>query len=114
MSYELTGKVIKIGEIQTFKNDFTKVDVIIEVVSGDYTNPIKLETYKKVAARVVESLNVGDEITAQFSLKGSEYNEKYYTNLTLYKWDVISASELESVQDVVAQESQIVEDKMPF
>ncbi|MDG2283932.1 MAG: DUF3127 domain-containing protein [Alphaproteobacteria bacterium] len=109
MSYELTGKVIKIGEMQTFKNDFTKVEVIVEVVNGDYTNPIKLETYKKVATRVVENLNIGDEITAQFSLKGSEYNEKYYTNLSMYKWDLVSAAESEPVQ-----EAEVVEEKMPF
>ena len=109
MSYELTGKVINIGEMQTFKNDFTKVEVVVEVVNGDYTNPIKLETYKKVATRVVDNLKVGDEINLQFSLKGSEYNGKYYTNLSMYKWDTISSTESEPVQ-----EAEVVEDKMPY
>tara|TARA_R110002020_G_scaffold454636_1_gene670502 strand:- start:448 stop:777 length:330 start_codon:yes stop_codon:yes gene_type:complete len=109
MSYELTGKVIKIGEMQTFKNDFTKVEVVIEVVNGDYTDPIKVETFKKVATRVVESLNVGDEINATFSLKGSEYNGRYYTNLSMYKWETISSGESEATQ-----ESSTIEHTTPF
>jgi len=97
MSYQLEGTIEKIGDVQKFKNDFTKVEVIVKKVDGEYENMIRFETVNKVAERVVENLKVGQKIKAQFDLRGNEYKGKFYTNLVMYKWDVLNEDALNTI-----------------
>lgn len=97
MNYQLEGTIEKIGDVQTFKNDFKKVELILKTEEGDYSNSIKFETLNKVALKVCDSLKVGQKINAVFSIRGSEYNGKYYNNLVMFSWDALNEDALDSV-----------------
>ncbi len=98
MSYQLEGTVEKIGEVQTFKNDFKKVELILKTNEGEYSNLIKFEALNKVAMKVTDSLEEGQHISASFSIRGNEFNGKYYNNLVMYKWDALNEGALDSVE----------------
>jgi len=89
MSYELKGTIIKKGELLSFKNDFKKIEIVIET-PGKYPQKIKLEALKDNAIKVDGQLNIGSTIELTFDIKGSEYNEKHYVNLVMYKWEDIT------------------------
>lgn len=84
MNYELTGTVKIIQEPQTFASGFSKRELIVTVPDGNYPQDISLE-FLKEKADLLNDLNVGDEVTVSFNLRGREYNGKYYNNLTGWK-----------------------------
>ena len=57
MGYELKGKVVEVGQLQEFKNDFRKIDVVIET-GGEYNQFIKFEAFKKIADGIVSEVQV--------------------------------------------------------
>ena len=85
MGYELEGTIIKKGELQTLKNDFKKIDIVIET-NGKYPQKVKFEVLKDNADKVNEELNEGNLIRATFDVRGNEYNDKYYVSLIMYSW----------------------------
>ena len=89
MSYELRGTIIKKGELLSFKNDFKKIEIVVET-KGKYPQQIKLEALKDNAVKVEGQLNIGSSIDLLFSVKGNEYNEKHYVSLVMYKWEDIT------------------------
>ncbi len=89
MSYELKGTIIHKGQVMTFKNDFKKIEIIVET-NGKYPQKVKLEALKDNAVKVDSKLNKGSIIDLKFDVKGNEYNGKYYNNLVMYKWEDIT------------------------
>lgn len=89
MSYELKGAIIHKGQVMTFKNDFKKIEIVVET-NGKYPQKVKLEALKDNAVKVDGTLNVGSVIDLRFDVKGNEYNGKYYNNLVMYKWEDVT------------------------
>ena len=87
MGYELKGKVKAIGSLMEYKNDFKKVDLVIETL-GEYPQFIKCEAFKNIAEDLLMNATVGDSIEVLFDLKGNEYQGKYYTNVVVYKFEI--------------------------
>jgi hypothetical protein len=44
MKVEMTGKVIRVEDTETFGNDFKKRTIIVEIESGDYPNQVPIES----------------------------------------------------------------------
>jgi single-strand DNA-binding protein len=93
MGYELKGKVVEIGELKEFKNDFRKVDIVLET-GGDYSQFIKCEAFKKIADSIISDVREGDILNVLFDLKGNEYNGKYYTNVVVYKYELETKADI--------------------
>tara|TARA_R110002012_G_scaffold149731_1_gene308901 strand:- start:12917 stop:13243 length:327 start_codon:yes stop_codon:yes gene_type:complete len=91
MGYELKGKVVEVGELKEFKNDFRKVDLVIQT-EGEYSQFIKCEAFKKIADSIINEVTEGDVLNVLFDLKGNEYNGKYYTNVVVYKYEIEQGS----------------------
>lgn len=76
---EIKGKVIVIGELETFKNDFTKKSIVIET-KDKYPQKIQVEFFKDNIDHLY-NLMVDDQVTVFFNVRGREYNGKYYVSL---------------------------------
>ena len=83
MSYELKGSLTKIGDVQEFKNNFRKRDIVI-TTEGDYPQPIKL-TLINDKCDLVDGKKVGSDAHAWFNLRGNEYNSNFYVDLQCWK-----------------------------
>lgn len=76
---ELTGKVIVIGQTETFKNDFTKKCIVIET-KDRYPQKVQFEFFKDNIGHL-HNLMIDDTVTVFFNVRGREYQGKYYTSL---------------------------------
>jgi len=104
MEYKATGKVIKVGDIQTFESGFKKMEYVIEVTDNGYTNNIQFEVVKDKADKAIEGINVGDTVTASFNIRSNESNGRYFTNLTCWRWNVdekAAPAPLDSDEEVI-------------
>lgn len=82
MSYELTARIKHIGETETFKNDFTKRNLILEDTSGQYTNLYCIELTKdKTEIPEQIGLTIGQMVNVKFNIRCNEWNGKYFTSL---------------------------------
>lgn len=90
MSYELTGTIKVIGELQTFGSGFTKKEIVVTVPDGNYPQDISLE-FLKEKAELLGSLQVGQSVTVTFDVRGREYNGRYFNNLVGWKIDAEAA-----------------------
>ena len=83
-TFELTGPIKHIFDLQTFNSGFTKKEFVIEVADGNYPQMIKFETVKDKTS-LLDGLSVGDEVTVTFDIRGNEYKDRYYVNLSAWK-----------------------------
>lgn len=87
LSGSATGKIIKIGELQTFPSGFSKLEFVAEFTDGKYPQELKFELVKD-KTNLISKFQVGQEATVHFNIQGSEYNDKHYVNLRCWKIEV--------------------------
>jgi hypothetical protein len=92
MAYDLTGKVKLIQAAQTFGSGFTKREMVVTVEDGKYPQDINIE-FVQDKAGLLDNLQIGQEVTVTFDIRGREYNGRYYNNLQGWK---ITAPKTES------------------
>ena len=83
---ELTGKIIKINDLQTGtgKNgEWKKQDFVIEI-PGTYPKKVCLAAWGD-RAQEVQALGVGMEVKASIDIESREYNGKWYTDVKVWK-----------------------------
>jgi single-strand DNA-binding protein len=83
MSYEATGTVKVISDLQTFDSGFTKREFVI-TTQEQYPQDIKFELVKDRTS-LVDSYKLGDKVKVSFNIRGNEFNGKYYVNLGAWK-----------------------------
>ena len=84
MAYDLTGKVKVIHDAQTFASGFTKREFVVTVADGKYPQDICLECVQDKVS-LLDSLQIGQEVTATFDIRGREYNGRYFNNLQAWR-----------------------------
>ncbi|MDZ8119417.1 DUF3127 domain-containing protein [Pontiella agarivorans] len=84
MAYELTGKVKVILEPKTFASGFTVREFVVTVEDGKYPQDIILQVVQEKVS-LLDSIQVGEEVTATFDVRGREYNGRYFNNLQAWK-----------------------------
>ena len=96
--YELTGKIRRIGEQQTFASGFTKREVVVEQPGGE-RGPMPVPVvFKGDNVPLVDPLAVGAEIKVCFSIEGREWRDpkteklRCFSELTAHKVEVIAAA----------------------
>ncbi|MEK6828597.1 MAG: DUF3127 domain-containing protein [Nanoarchaeota archaeon] len=90
MSYQLTGKIKVLGNIEQ-KSDTFKVRKFVVTIDGDSKYPQHIEL--QAANEKCDALNtfaVGNEVTVSFNLRGREWTgkdgeAKYFTALDAWK-----------------------------
>tara|TARA_B110000503_G_C7093153_1_gene390311 strand:- start:339 stop:695 length:357 start_codon:yes stop_codon:yes gene_type:complete len=84
VAYELTGKIKLIQDAKTFDSGFTKREMVVIVEDGRYPQEINLE-FVQDKVTLLDNLQIGQEITVTFDLRGREYNGRYFNNLQGWK-----------------------------
>ncbi len=85
MNNTVTGKVLKIGDVETFESGFYKQQVVV-TTEEKYPQDVAVEFFKE-ATKKLENLEEGQDVTIHYNLRGQEYNGKYYVNLNGWKVD---------------------------
>lgn len=88
-SYELTGKLKTVLEMQSFSSGFTKREFVL-TTEEQYPQDIKFELYKDKTS-AIDKFKEGDLLNVSFNVRGSEYNGKYFVNLNAWKIDMAQA-----------------------
>ena len=84
MAYDLTGKIKIIQPVQTFGSGFTKREMVVIVEDGKYPQEINIEFVQEKVS-LLDKLQVGQEVTVTFDIRGREYNGRYFNNLQGWK-----------------------------
>lgn len=66
-------------------NEWQKLDVII-TQSDEYSKEVCITAFGNKAIESVKRFNEGDSVEVSVNVESREYNGKYYTNITGWKW----------------------------
>jgi len=99
VAYDLTGKIKLIQDAKTFDSGFTKREMVVIVEDGKYPQEINIEFVQDKVA-LLESLQIGQEVTVTFDIRGREYNGRYFNNLQ--GWKIVTTQD----EPTVAREEQ--------
>lgn len=115
-NYEMTGKVTRILDAQTFSSGFTKREFIIQT-DDKYPQSIKFECVKERLS-LLDKVHDGDTVNVSFRIRGSEYNGKFFVNLQAIGVTVASAGGGAGSEDgeriPPEPEAEVGSDGMPF
>jgi hypothetical protein len=82
---ELQGKIIKVGDTQTFGNDFTKRELVIKT-DEQYPQSISIDLLKDKGA-LLDAYRLGDNVKVGINIGGREWvnpqgETKYFNSIT--------------------------------
>ena len=83
-SFELTGTLKVLEDLQTFASGFTKREFVIEIPDGKYPQMVKFEVVRDKISQL-DQVSIGDELKITFDIRGNEYKGRYYVNLNAWK-----------------------------
>lgn len=89
MSYEASGKIKVIMDLQTFDSGFTKREFVI-TTNEQYPQDLKFELVKDKTS-LIDKFSVGQEVKVSFNLRGNEFKERYYVNLGAWRIEADAA-----------------------
>ncbi len=111
MSYEITGTVKLVNDKQVFASGFEKREFVIVTDADQYPQEIKFETVKDKTS-ILDSISEGDRVNVHFDVRGNEFKDRYYVNLTAWKID--SSEKSEAQQQPTASEASEDHGDLPF
>ena len=100
MSNEIKGKVHQVLQPVKgtgAKGEWVTQQLVIET-TDQYPKKVMFEAFGD-KTKLIESLQVGSEVTVHFNAESSEYNGKWYTKLKLWKVDGGSQSDYSNVNN---------------
>lgn len=119
MAYEMTGKIKKIFDQQDFPSGFYKREFVV-TTEERFPQDIKLDCLKE-KVEMLNDLKEGDAVKVHFDIRGREWNERFFVDLTAWKiepaGDAPSGREAEEEQAVPAEdpgEYAAGDDDIPF
>ena len=83
-SFELTGTLKVLEDLQTFASGFTKREFVIEIPDGKDPQMVKFEVVRDKINQL-DQVSIGDELKVTFDVRGNEYKGRYYVNLNAWK-----------------------------
>jgi len=115
MSYNIEGTVKVIGETMTFDSGFQKREIVITTQDDKFPQDVKLE-FMKDSVTKLDEFKVGDFVKIAFSIRGNEYNGKYYVNLSAFAIgnSQPTVPEVKPVVTTMAPADMDSEDDLPF
>jgi len=94
MSNQIKGTIIKLLQVQrgTGKNgEWIKQEFIVET-SEQYPKKVCITAWGNHAANL-DSYSIGEKVTVSINLESREYNEKWYTEIKMWKMERDGGSE---------------------
>lgn len=91
---EITGKVTKIFDTQTFQSGFKKREVIV-TTQEQYPQPLSIE-FLQDKTELADQLNVGDDVKVSINLRGREWTSpdgvvKYFNSIVGWRVEKVAA-----------------------
>ena len=83
MAYELTGKIKKILDRQDFPSGFYKQEFVV-TTDERFPQDIKLDCLKE-KVDLLKDLEEGSPVKVSFDIRGREWNERYFVDLSAWK-----------------------------
>ena len=71
---------------------FKAIEFVLEYQDGNYPQFIKFQLTQD-RCDIIDSYKAGDQVKVHFSLRGREWNEKYFTNLNAWRIEPMANSE---------------------
>jgi hypothetical protein len=103
----ITGSIKLIGDTSEYgASKFRKREFVL-TTPGEYPQDIKLELYQD-DCNLIDEYIAGDDIEANYNLRGNEYNGKYYVNLQAWRLCAASAGDA-----VIAPKKKAASPKKP-
>lgn len=92
MSYQITGKIVHIGDTQQVSDKFKKREFVIETVEeingNSYSNFAKFQAVQ-AKCDILDRFAPGQDVTVNFNIKGNRWEKdgkvNYITNLDAWK-----------------------------
>jgi len=84
MAYQATGRVHRIFATEEKSASFSVRDLVLEISDGKFPQMIKFQLVQDKCA-LLDDYSEGDEVTVEFDLRGREWNDKYFTNLNVWR-----------------------------
>lgn len=91
MAYEITGKVKKIFDKQEFPSGFYKQEFVV-TTEDRFPQDIKLDCLKE-KGEILNGVKEGDQVKVYFDIRGREWNERYFVDLSAWKIESGAGSE---------------------
>ena len=121
MSYELTGKLIaKYDTVQRTETFKTREFVIekTETNNGrDFTSYAKFQCVQDKTA-MIENVSIGADVKVHFNIQGSKWEKdgkvNYITNLTAWKIEGLSGSQVAPAINTPVDLPDLGDQKLPF
>lgn len=113
MSLELKGKVVKVLPLESGegKNGTWKRQSFVINVPGEYPKDVCFQVFGE-KVQLLNMLAEGQVVKVHFDASSREFNNKYYTNLTVWK---IEPQEVATTPNAATkQEAAEEEDDLPF
>lgn len=84
MAYDLTGKVKLVQDAKTISDKFTVREFVVTVEDDKWPQDIVLQ-FVNDKVSLLDNVQVGQEVTVSFDIRGREYNGRYFNNLNAWK-----------------------------
>ena len=117
MSLQLTGTIKLIGEVQTFDSGFKKVEFVLTTNDEKYPQDVKFDISQDKVDDFIKYNKVGASVDVSFNVRGNEYKDKYYVNLSAWKVFKADANKPATDIGVPAEElatEELATDDLPF
>ena len=83
--HSITGRVHHIGEVETFKGDFTKRVLVLET-EEKYNNTVPIY-FKKERTVELDRLSLGELVKVFYDLGGRKHDDRYYPDITGWRFE---------------------------
>lgn len=83
-SYEMVGTIKLVKDLMTFASGFTKREFVLETEDGNYPQNISFSCLKDNTS-LLDSVKAGDRVKVTFSIRGHEYNQRFFNDLVAFK-----------------------------
>ena len=112
MSLQLTGTIKLIGEVQTFDSGFRKVEFVLTTNDEKYPQDVKFEISQDKVDDFIKYNKVGSYVDVDFNVRGNEYKDKYYVNLSA--WKVFKSDANKPATDIGVPVDELAVGDLPF
>ncbi|MEM8499849.1 MAG: DUF3127 domain-containing protein [Pseudomonadota bacterium] len=118
MTYKATGRLHKIFDTEPKSASFSVRDFVIEIADDKFPQMVKFQLTQEKCA-LIDDYSEGDEISVNFDLRGREWNDKYFTNLSAWRIELAGAHDeaprdATSEADPLASVGNDFDDDIPF
>ncbi len=82
--YEASGTIKVIFDEQVFPSGFNKREFVVTTENDRYPQDLKFELVKD-KTKLIEPFEAGQKVVVNFDIRGNEYKDRYYVNLSAWK-----------------------------